>query len=61
MTYYDEEDKPLTEKERSEIAMKVSFLGKKMCIWLRRFCRFSVKPSNIDRPVFNSAKGNLFI
>lgn len=29
MTYYDEEDKPLTEMERSEIVMKVSFLGKK--------------------------------
>lgn len=25
MTYYEEEDKPLTEKERSEIVMKVSF------------------------------------
>ena len=30
MTYHDEEDKPLTEKERHEIAMKVSFLGKNM-------------------------------
>ena len=29
MTYSDEEDKPLTDKERIEIVMKVSFLGKK--------------------------------
>ena len=32
MTYYDEEDKPLTEKERSEIVMRVSFLGKKVLV-----------------------------
>ena len=33
MTYHDEEDKPLTEKERNEIAIKVSFSGKNMYLF----------------------------
>ena len=28
MTYHDDEDRPLTEEERSELVMKVSFLEK---------------------------------
>lgn len=58
MTYYDEEDKPLTEKERSEIVMKVSFLGKHV-FGCGVFVALVV--NHRTRPVFNSTKGNLFI